>query len=205
MMTAVNKRTLVGAALLLVAFASLPTACSGARDESRIDLSELAAIVSAEPIGGTRVTDEVVEDEAAIGEVVRDTEFADDWKGGYRARYVQIDEELVRVDVHVDVYTQERAAVERAEAERQLNADFYSLRLSGAVQIEDIPGIAIPAECAGFALKLPGVIVPQYEVYCRTGTVVVAVRATSRSEQKAAELLQRTAPAITSGIEIASD
>jgi hypothetical protein len=181
---------------------ALPLLACGQTDDSKISPSELPNIVTEEPIGGTRVSEDVIDDEEEIGESVRDTEFADNWKGGYRAHYVEVTEATTRVELRIDIYKSEQSATKRFDAERELTQNFFRLRLSEAVVVNDLPA-SLPPACKGFSVEMTGVIVPLYEVYCQTDTIFLSATATSRDRDEAVDLVGRIAPGIASRLESA--
>lgn len=195
------------AALLsaIVAATVLVAACGGNDDgdESSIELDQLNSIAATEQVDGTRLNEEIIEEEDQLWEAVVENDQADGWKGGYRAQYTAVEGNLERVEVSIDVYNSKRQAQRRAAAEQRLNDDFLKESLSPAVAVEDFDDETGIESCSAFSIKHPSII-PQYEVYCYEGTAVVFAKAIGTDEAAAIDTATRLAKGITEALQAAT-
>jgi hypothetical protein len=186
-----------------LAAALLAAGCSGDSDHSTVDPEQLSVIVATEPIAGTRLREEVFDDKDQLWEGVRDTDYTKGWKGGYRLQYVSVEGGIERVELTIDVYKNETAAQKRASAEQRLVDDFLKQRLSPSVEVSQLEGSVGGDACAGLSIRHDQ-IVPQFEVYCRSGTAVVFAKAVSANEDSAIDLATRLANEIGEAISAAA-
>jgi hypothetical protein len=190
------------AGLALIAFAA---ACgSGGGDSDGVRLEDLPTFAASSPVtGGTRLDERTIESKEDLSDLVIEAGLDKKWTGGYRAQYIDLSPGLQRLHVDIDVYESRSAAQERSDGEIRANDEFFKESLSPAVEVQEIP-VDVDAACSGLSIKLE-LIVPQYEVFCRTGTVVVLVRAIGNDEDEAIAKASQIASDLTLAIDAALD
>jgi hypothetical protein len=187
-----------------IVLGGLVAACGGdGGDERSVELDQLTSIAGAEQVEGTRLNEEIIEDEARRWEAELEDNYSAGWEGGYRAQYTDVEGDIVRVEVSIDLYDSVEKAEERASVERRLNDDFLSDSLSASVVVEEFEEETGIDSCAALSIKHPA-IVPQFEVYCHEGATVIFAKAISTNEDNAIALATRLAGEITKAMQEAS-
>ena len=189
----------------MILVAVLISACDGggSDDDPTVELDQLTSIADVEQVDGRQLNEEIIEEKEQLWEAVTENDYADGWRGGYRAQYTEVAGGIERVEVSIDVYDSSSRAQERAAVERRLNDDFLSQSLSPAVVVEEFEDDTGLDSCSAISIKHPA-IVPQFEVYCHEGTSVVFAKAISANELDAIALATELAGGITNALQEAA-